>query len=340
MIRVGVVGLGFMGQTHLNCYKTMKGVRVVAVCDVDRKKLKRAGGTTGNLGGKRQSLDFRGVELYTNYDEMLAKAKLDAVSITLPTWLHADHTVKALNEGLHVMCEKPMALDLAQCRKMISAMNQSRRVLQIGHCIRFWPEYVQAREIIRSGKYGKVKAASFRRLSLSPSWSWGNWMLDGNRSGGALMDLHIHDTDYVQHVFGMPKSVRTYGVVGPSGKLDYVTTNYPYENQGLVITAEGATIMRPSFGFEMSFNILLEHATIVYDCTRPVPFKLCLDKGEAIIPKVDKRSGHMLELIHFIKQLKGETVPKVLTPEDSLNSIKIILAEEQSALKGREIRIK
>jgi predicted dehydrogenase len=223
---------------------------------------------------------------------------------------------------------------------MISVMKQSRRVLQIGHCIRFWPEYVQARQIIRSGKYGKVKAASFRRLSASPAWSWHNWMLDGSRSGGALMDLHIHDTDYVQYVFGMPKAVRTHGVVGPSGKLDYVMTNYFYGNSDRVITAEGATIMRPSFGFEMSFNILLEHATVVYDYTRPVPFKLCLDKGEAIIPKVDKRSGHLLELIHFLKQAKGEAVPKVLTPEDSLNSIKIILAEEQSATKGKEIPIK
>jgi 1,5-anhydro-D-fructose reductase (1,5-anhydro-D-mannitol-forming) len=340
MIRVGVVGLGFMGKTHFNCYKTMKGVKVAAVCDVDVKKLRGASGAAGNLAGAEKPLDFSGVELYTNFDEMLAKAKLDAVSITLPTWLHAEHTVKALNAGLHVMCEKPMALDLAQCRKMISAMNQSGRVLQIGHCIRFWPEYVRAREIMRSGKFGKVKAASFRRLSSSPVWSWDNWMLDGNRSGGALMDLHIHDTDYVQYVFGMPKAVRTHGMVGPSGKLDYVSTNYLYENKRMVITAEGATIMRPSFGFEMSFNILLEHATIVYDYTRPVPFKICLDKGKPVVPKMDQRSGHMLELMHFVKKLKGEAVPRVLTPEDSLNSIKIILAEEQSAIKGKEIRIK
>ena len=340
MIRVGVVGLGFMGKTHFNCYKAIDDVQVAAVCDADEKKLKDPSGMAGNLAGAEKPLDFTGVELYTNFAEMLAKAKLDAVSITLPTYMHAEHTIKALRKGLNVMCEKPMALDVPQCKRMIAAMNKSGKILQIGHCIRFWPEYVKAKEMIDSGEYGKVKAASFRRLSLSPVWSWDNWMLAGQKSGGALMDLHIHDTDYVQYVFGLPKSVCTRGVFGPSGKLDHITTNYLYGTNDMVIMAEGGCIMAPSFGFEMSFNIILEHATIAYDCTRPVPFRVCLAKGEPVVPEIDKRSGHMLELIHFVKRLKGEAVPEVLTPEDSLNSIKLILAEEKSAIKGKEIKIK
>ncbi|MEI6391191.1 MAG: Gfo/Idh/MocA family oxidoreductase [Verrucomicrobiota bacterium] len=340
MIRVGVVGLGFMGKTHFNCYKSIHDVQVAAVCDVDEKKLKDPSGMAGNLAGAEKPLDFSGVELYTNYDEMLAKAKLDAVSITLPTYMHAEHAIKALKKGLNVMCEKPMALDVAQCKRMISAMHKSGKILQIGHCIRFWPEYVKAKEVIDSGEYGKVKAASFRRLSSSPAWSWNNWMLAGNKSGGALMDLHIHDTDYVQYVFGLPKSVWTRGVFGPSGKLDHITTHYLYGTNDMVITAEGGCIMAPSFGFEMSFNIILERATIAYDCTRHVPFRICLGKGEPLVPDIDKRSGHALELIHFIKRLKGEPVAEVLTPEDSLHSIKLILAEERSAITGKEIKIK
>jgi predicted dehydrogenase len=318
----------------------MDEVRVAAVCDVDENKLKDTSGMAGNFPGAEKPLDFTAVELYTNYAEMLAKAKLDAVSITLPTYLHAEHTIKALRKGLHVLCEKPMALDVPQCKRMIAAMNRSGKILQIGHCIRFWPEYVKAKEVIDSGQYGKVKAASFRRLSLSPVWTWDNWLLDGHRSGGALMDLHIHDTDYVQHVFGLPGSVCTRGVFGPSGKLDHVMTNYLYGANDRVIMAEGGWMMAPSFGFEMSFNIVLERATIAYDCTRPVPFRICRGKGEELIPELDKRSGHMLELIHFVKRLKGEAVPKVLTPEDSLNSIKLILAEEKSAIKGKEIKVK
>jgi 1,5-anhydro-D-fructose reductase (1,5-anhydro-D-mannitol-forming) len=340
MIRVGVVGLGFMGKTHFNCYKTINDVQVAAVCDADEKKLKDTGGMAGNLAGAERPLDFAGVELYSTFAEMLAKAKLDAVSITLPTYLHAEHTISALRKGLHVMCEKPMALEVTQCKRMIAAMNKSGRILQIGHCIRFWPEYVKAKEIVDSGEYGKVRAASFRRLSLSPVWSWDNWMLTGNKSGGALMDLHIHDTDYVQYVFGLPRAVSTRGVFGPSGKLDHVTTHYLYANNDMAIMAEGGCLMAPGFGFEMSFNIMLERATIAYDYTRPVPFRICLEKGEPVVPEMDKRSGHLLELIHFVKRLKGEAVPEVLTPEDSLNSIKLILAEEKSVIKGKEIKIK
>lgn len=340
MLRVGVVGLGFMGKTHFNCYKTMTDVQVAAVCDVDANKLKDTSGIAGNLAGAEKPLDFSGVELYTDFDKMLAEAKLDAVSITLPTYMHAEHTIKALKKGLNVLCEKPMALDVAQCKSMVAAAKKSGKILQIGHCIRFWPEYVKVKEMIDSGEYGKVKAASFRRLSLPPVWSWDNWMLTGEKSGGALMDLHIHDADYVQFVFGMPKSVCTHGVFGPSNKLDHITTNYLYGNNDMVIMAEGGWVMTPSFGFEMSFNIVMERATITYDLTRPVQFRICLEKGDPVIPDVDKRSGHMLELIHFVKRLKGEAVPEILTPEDSLNSIKLILAEEQSAIKGKEIKVK
>jgi 1,5-anhydro-D-fructose reductase (1,5-anhydro-D-mannitol-forming) len=340
MIRVGVVGLGFMGKTHFNCYQTMKGVKVAAVCDVDVKKLRSKSVTGGNLAVTERPLDFRGVELYTEFNQLLESARLDAVSITVPTNLHARYTVKALEKGLHVLCEKPMALDLKGCRRMISAMDESGKILQIGHCIRFWPEYVAAKDIVASGKYGKVKAASFRRLSLSPVWTWDKWMLDGRRSGGAIMDLHVHDTDFVQFLFGMPSAVRTHGVRGPSGRLDHVTTNYLFDGKDMIVLAEGSCMMSPTFGFEMSFNIVLEHATLAYDYTRPVPFKICLAKGKPVVPKLDKRSRHMLELVHFVKKVKGEEVPEVLTPEDSLNSIRIVLAEEQSALKRKEIRIK
>lgn len=339
MIRVGVVGLGFMGTTHFNCYRSMKGVQVVAVCDVDREKLKAGKSRSGNLKGAPAPLDLSGMEVYQNIDDMLKRETLDAVSIATPTHLHSQYSISALNKGLNVLCEKPMALKLLDCAKMISAANKSGKVLQIGHCIRFWPEYAYASEVIRSGNYGAVRAASFRRLSASPVWSWDNWMLDGKRSGGALMDLHIHDSDYIQYVFGMPKSVRTHGIIGPSGRLDHVSTHYIYNDRPIVVSAEGGTIMKPSFGFEMSFNIVLERATIVYDYTRPVPLKVCRDTGKPIIPKVDKRSGHMLELVHFIKRLRGENVPGVLTPEDSMNSIKLVLAEEQSAKKGKEIRV-
>ena len=170
MIRVGVVGLGFMGNMHAKNYRALENTNLVTICDIDENKLKGTAGTTGNIEGTEQPLDLTGVELYSDYDKMLADAKLDAISITLPTYLHRDFTVKALQAGLNVLCEKPMALNLQQCDEMIAAAKKSGKILQIGHCIRFWPEYVRTKEIIDSGEYGRVVAATFQRLSVTPTW--------------------------------------------------------------------------------------------------------------------------------------------------------------------------
>jgi predicted dehydrogenase len=326
-----------MGKMHFRCYKALKNVRLVAICDIDKNKFEETGGTTGNISGADKPLDFSGISFYTDFDAMLKEAKLDAVSITLPTNLHAKFTLKALKAGINVLCEKPMAMNAKECAQMIDAARASGKRLQIGHCIRFWPEYAAVKKIVDSGKYGKVLAATFQRLSLTPTWSWDNWLLDGPRSGGATHDLHIHDSDYVQYLFGMPKEVFSRGAVGSSGDIDHIVTNYIYD--GKVVTAEGGWVMTPGFGFEMSFNIALEKATIVYNCTQTPAFKICPLKGEVITPKVEAGDGYSLEIAHFVKALSGKAVPEILTPAQSRDSVKIIEAEKKSARSGKKAAI-
>lgn len=338
MIRVGIVGLGFMGKMHFRCYKALDGVTVAAICDIDEKKFTGGGEAAGNISGAEEPLDLTGIELYTDFDKMLAEAKLDAVSITLPTYMHRDFTVKALEAGLNVLCEKPMALEIKACEDILTAAEKSGRILQTGHCIRFWPEYAKVKEIIDSGQYGKVKAATFQRLSLTPTWSWNNWLMDGTKSGGALMDLHVHDSDYIQYVFGMPKTVSSHGIKGPSDDFDHIVTTYIYDDEK-VITAEAGWIMMPSFGFEMSFNIILEKATIVFDCTKEPAFKVCPAEGETFTPDVEAGDGYSLEIAHFAKAVSGQKVPQILTPAQSLDSVKLALAEKQSAQTREQVAV-
>jgi predicted dehydrogenase len=270
---------------------------------------------------------------------MLAEEKLDAVSITLPTYLHCEYTLKSLKAKVNTFCEKPMAMTISECKKMADAARANKRILQVGHCIRFWPEYAKLKEIVDSGKYGKVLAATFQRLSLTPTWSWNNWLLDKSKSGGATLDLHIHDSDYVQYLFGMPKEVFSRGTKGPSGDYDHIVTSFIY-NDDRVVTAEGGWIMKPGFGFEMSFNVMLESATISYDCTRSPTFKIAPAKGDVIIPKAAKGDGYSIELEHFIKAISGKSVPKIITPKDSLNSVKIVLAEKKSCTTDKKVALK
>jgi predicted dehydrogenase len=338
-VRVGIVGFGLMGKQHLHCYRGLRGVRVTAICDGDRARLKGSEKIAGNIEKDETSLDLGDVALYTDFEKMLAEEQLDAVSITLPTFMHRDFTVKTLDAGANVLCEKPMAMSVEHCKDMIEAAKTNKRILQIGHCIRFWPEYAKAKQIVDSKKYGDVLAASFRRVSAVPEWSWKHWLIHAKRSGGAIMDLHIHDTDYVQYLFGIPLAVRSEGAIGPSGGFDYVTTQYVYKS-GKVVSAEGGFVMSPDFKFEMSFVISLEKATIVYDCRHTPALQVCPAKGGCITLKIESGDGWSREIAHFVKRVTGKKTPDVITPLDSLNAVKIVLAEKQSAESKKEVAIR
>jgi predicted dehydrogenase len=338
MLKVGIVGFGFMGQTHYKCWKALEGAEVVAVCDVNpniEEDTKRA---VGNIGDTEQAVDFSSLQLYTDFEEMLKSAELDAVSITLPTSLHADFSIKALASGVNVFCEKPMALNVEDCERMIAEAGRSGKVLQIGHCVRFWPEYAKAKQIVDSGEYGRVIAATFQRLGAAPTWSIDNWFMDEKRSGGVALDLHIHDTDFVQYLFGVPRAVCSFGAKGTDGGLVHIVTQYLYDDDK-VVTAEGGWAMMPTFGFEMSFNIVLDKATLVYDLTREPAFRVCPAEGEAFTPEVQEGDGWFLEIEHFAKAVSGEKVEEITTLEQSRNSVRIVAAEKESARKMEKVTI-
>ncbi len=338
MTRVGIIGLGFMGKMHFRCYEALEDVEVVAICDIDKAKFDDTGGAAGNIEGAEAPLDLTGIGLYDDFDKMLAEANLDALSVTLPTYMHRDYTIKALQAGINVLCEKPLALNVEDGQEMIAAAEQHGKLLQVGHCIRFWPEYAKTKEIVDSGQYGKVLAATFQRLSLTPTWAWQGWLMDESKSGSAALDMHIHDSDFVQYMFGMPQAVFSRAASGPSGGDDHIVTQYVYD-EACVISAEGGWSMAASFGFEMSFNIVLEKATIVFDCTRDPAFKVCPAEGDVDYPEIASGDGYSNEIEHFVKAVRGESVPDIISPAQSVDSLRLVLAEKQSAASGEKVAL-
>ncbi len=335
MIRVGIVGLGFMGRMHYRCWKAQPGATIAAICEANPKVLAAAGeAPKGNVEGAADHIDLKSVDVFTDLGELLASRSVDALSITLPTFLHPETTVQALEAGVHVLCEKPMALHEVECDRMIAAAQKAGKVLQIGHCIRFWPEYVVTRELIQSGQYGQTVAASFRRFSSIPTWSPDNWFADEKRSGGQPLDLHIHDSDYVHQVFGLPVAVSSTA----DKPQTYISTQYHYPD-GPAIVAESTWRMAPTFGFEMSFVIVLERATIVYDCTRTPSFRVCPAEGPAFTPEVPAGDGYSREIDHFTRAVAGGKVEPVVTPEQSRDTIRLVLAEKQSAREGKPVTL-
>lgn len=335
MIRVGIVGLGFMGRMHYRCWSALPDAKITAVCEASAKVLAAAGqAQAGNVGGAADSIDLEALQVFSDLDVLIASGAVDALSITLPTFLHAAATEKALKGGLHVLCEKPMALTVDECDRMVAAAKESAKVLQIGHCIRFWPEYVVTSEMVRDGRYGKVIAASFRRFSAMPGWSPDSWFADEKRSGGQPLDLHIHDTDYIHYLFGMPREVASVADEAQS----YISTQFRYDN-GPAVVAESTWRMAPSFSFEMSFVVVLEKATIVYDLTRSPAFRVLPTEGEPFTPELPGGDGYSREVEHFARAVLGATLEHVITPEQARDTIRLVLAEKQAAREGRVVAL-
>lgn len=338
MLKVAILGFGFMGRMHYRCWRSLAGTTVAAVCDADPHALDESARNRGNIAGAEGDVDLAGVKVYADFDDLLRQEPLDALSITIPTHLHPAATIAALDAGLHVLCEKPMALNRADGTRMIEAAQRSGKVLQIGHCIRFWPEYAKAKEIVDSGVHGRVIAATFQRLAATAARRQQTWYADAERSGGMALDLHIHDTDFVQYLFGVPQNVCSHGASVPAGGLAHIVTRYGYDDDKLVI-AEGGWAMMPPFGFQMRFHIALENATLDFDFHRDPKLRLSTAAGETIVPSCEPGDGYARQIDHFARRIRGEDMPEVVTPQEALLSLRIIEAERESARTGRPVTI-
>ena len=246
-VNVGIVGLGFMGITHIKAYQQIKDARIVAVCDAIRPPVNGViAGVSGNITGSDAIHLGRGVKVYPELAELLADADVELVDLCVPTPLHPPQAIAALRAGRHVICEKPLARTSALARNIVQAAKSAKGFFMPAMCMRFWPGWAWLRELSERKTYGKVLAARFRRVSAPPGWSRASYFKGGD-SGGALLDLHIHDTDFVQFLFGRPLSVFSTGLSRFSGAIDHVVTQYEVRG-GAPVYAEGSWLLDSGFG--------------------------------------------------------------------------------------------
>jgi len=171
-MRIGVIGLGFMGTTHLQAWRNVNGSEVVAVCSTDPQRLTGdLSAVKGNLGNSGEKFDFSRMGRYQDYQQLLADPKVEAVDICLPTNLHASVALDALRAGKHVLVEKPMSLKPSEAEEMIRLAEQANRTLMAGQVLRFFPAYRATADAIKSGEYGPVRCAILRRRCAAPFWS-------------------------------------------------------------------------------------------------------------------------------------------------------------------------
>jgi len=339
-MKVGLVGLGGMGSAHLANYIKMKetgeGIDLVAVCDVDEAKLKSGVGTAINIDPNRKTFDLSAFNLYTDMEEMIRSETLDFVALCLPTHLHAPMSIKALEMGVNVFCEKPMARSAKECEAMISAAKKSGKKLMIGHTLRYWEAYVFAKDYLDREVFGKMRGAYFYRGGSTPKWSWQNWLLDKDKSGGCLLDQHVHDVDTIVWMFGLPKAVSTVGqnLIEGSG-YDVVSTNYIYSDGKVVNAQDDWTINGEGYGFEMLFRINFERGALIFEKNK---LTVHPEDGAEYEVEFEGRNAYYDEVVLFSRLIKGEDVfDYIELLESHRQTILLAEAEERSADKGGEL---
>lgn len=336
----GICGLGFMGRTHFFHLREHPRARVAAVFDESpRRRNGDWSDSIGNLPSRSSGrVDMAGVHVCASLDELLKDASLDVVAITLPTSLHADVTVAALAAGKHVICEKPMALNLADCDRMLRAARRANRTLMIAHCIRFWPQYEAIKALVDQGAIGAVRFAKLARLASPPGYSKGNWLMDSARSGGALLDLHVHDVDFAQHLLGVPNTIEARGSSGVSGGIDHVVATYGYSD-GRYALIEGGWCFHAPWPFEMAITVHGETGTLEWRMTGGADVLHYAGGEQPRRIAVENDTGWSREMDYFIESVRAGRQVRRCRPISSRVSIALALLERRSIARSRRIAV-
>jgi len=327
-----------MGGMHAQIYTALPGVELVAVADL-------------NVEGTQAKVAQLGLtaEVFPDLRTLLISIEVDVIDICVPTDRHAELAIAAAEAGKHLFIEKPLSLTLASCEAIQAAISKAGVFAQVGQCIRFWPEYVALKEFIDSGKGGALKSLSLQRRASRPTYSQDDWLNNEARSGGATCDLHVHDTDFIIHLLGMPKSVYSRTTQGRSGP-DHIFTSYQYDK--VAVHAEGGWDYPEHYGFCMAFEAVFENASIAFNSASGAPLTLTFNdqKSSEITveqpgPKesttgegnISSLGGYFNELEYFTHCLKANKAPEIATVAQATDSIRVILAELQSAQSGASI---
>ena len=346
MLKVGIIGLGNIGMdahhsAYLKIAKDGGPVEVVAVCDEVQARLDEV-----------KDYNYRA---YLSIDEMLKaeQGKLDYVDICLPTYLHSEVAIKAMEMGFNVLSEKPMALNPTEAQAMVDAKNKTGKKLMIAYCNRFYKGAQFVKNVIDSGELGKPLYAEFRRMGgggRPTGRNKNNWFWNKDLSGGAMLDLHIHDVDMIRWMFGVPNAVSVAATAGddtPNVGYDIMSANFMYDNNMFVNAMCCWGGPRRGEYDSRVIHVNFEHGFV--RCERTKDRQVCVKSAQIPgEPEVKTEYPELLafgsyegEILYFCDCLANNKEPLNDLPEDSIDSVRMVMAEMESADKnGARIALK
>ncbi len=311
-LRIGVVGVGFWGRNHLRVLKEL-GIGVTAICDVDLDK------------AKALAKDYGVKHFYKSLDEMLRREKLDAVNVCTPSITHAECAVKALQAGLHVFVEKPLASTLDECIEIIDAMNSSGRIVMTGFIERFNPAVMKAIEILEAGEIGEIIMLHGRRIG---------WWPERIGDVGVVKDTAIHDIDLTRFIFKQdPAEVYARGGKHVHKLEDHVQSILTFEDGSKVAFIE-ANWLTPRKKREMEITGSNGVLSIKF-----LTQEVSLEKADIVIePIIRQREPLKLELEHFLECVSKGVKP-MADAVDGLKAVAIADAMLESMRSGKVVEL-
>ncbi|CCQ95805.1 putative dehydrogenase [[Clostridium] ultunense Esp] len=327
-MNIAVIGLGTMGKVHAAAYAQMEGVRLVAVVDIRKDVVEEIAGAYHVIP-------------YINVDEVLENKEIDVIDICLPTYLHKEVTVKGARKKKHIICEKPIARTLQEADEMIRICKEEGVELMIAQVLRFFPEYKKAHQAIQSGRIGKVGRIHTFRGGVFPT-AWEDWYASIDKSGSLIVDMVIHDIDFLRWTFGEVERVYAKNLTGKEmNRLDHAFISIRFRN-GAIAHVEG-TWSYPE-GFKTELEVAGSEGILSFRSEDAVPIYLSLrskkagESGVAVPESPLRESPYYLELEHFIHCLKNGEKPLV-TAYDAYKALEISLAALHSAQTGEIVTL-
>lgn len=331
--RVALIGAGTMGGEHRRQWAAVPGVEVVGVLAESREEARRTAEAAACPAFGRDE-----------FDALLRQTKPDIIDVCVPTPLHREYVERAAAAGKAVFVEKPLARTLEDCDAIVQAVERANVPLMAGHVVRFFPEYAGAKRLMDAGGVGHPVAIRTARLAAMPHGGRG-WHGDAAQSGGVVLDMMIHDFDWLRWTFGPVARVFAQGLTGKpehTGKRDYALVTLRLES-GVVAHVSGSWA-HPG-GFRTTLEIAGDAGLIEHDSARSAPLMFSpraadgesgFAVSESLLAADD--NPYFLELSAFIGALQSGAPPPV-TVYDAHEAARIALAALESLEAGKAVTL-
>lgn len=329
---VAIIGGGFISNIHAQCYKNL-GIKIEAIADISEKV-------------RQEFKEKYNCKTYSSAEEMLENVSdnIDLVDICAPTFLHEEFILLALKHNKHVICEKPLSINIDFVENIIDKFENNNRYLMTAQVLRFWTEYVKIKEWIEEGIFGNIKLVSAMRLAQHPK---SEWFYNPKKSGGGIFELHIHDVDFLCYLFGDVKEVYANGSKDENESWDFINSSIKFKNR-ISASAQGIFGITDNYPFTANMKVIGDKATAEYSLSAGVNLDsdgkqsnslILYRKGkEPIIENIKSKDAYELELEYFINCVKNNKKPEIVSLDSIKRTIKTINCLIESLESGNIVK--